>query len=87
MCLLFTHRDRAASPELFRANRTIQMIEDDFGASDSPVHKSKSGYRAASIAGKHSEDRILKRATQEVKTTSLEENEFYRTVRLCAHVF
>lgn len=68
------------SPEMFRANRTIQMVEGEFGGSDSPVHKSKSGFRASSIAGKHSEDRILKRATQEVHATSLEEKEFFRTV-------
>ena len=78
--LQITNRDRAASPEMFRASRTIQMVEEEFGGSDSPVHKSKSGYRASSIAGKHSEDRILKRATKEVHATSLEEKEFFRTV-------
>ncbi len=75
-----TNRDRAVSPEMFRASRTIQMVEEEFGGSDSPVHKSKAGYRASSIAGKHSEDRILKRATQEVHATALEEKDFFRTV-------
>jgi hypothetical protein len=80
LCLFFLFfRDRASSPDQFRSNRTSQLIEEDFGISGSPAHKIKT-YRASSIAGKYSEDRIIKRAVQEVKTATMEESDYYRAV-------
>jgi hypothetical protein len=64
---------RPASPELFRASRTAQLIEEEFGDGGSPGKKNATSvHRAASIAGKHSEERILKRATMDARADSAE---------------
>lgn len=58
---------RASSPELWRANRTVEMIESEFGMG--AVHH-KGEQKPSAVAGKHIEERIRKRAEYEALAES-----------------
>ena len=64
-----------------RANRTVQMIEDDFGGSPSPMSKTIGFPSASSAGGKHAEERILKRAVSDARKEVSDLRDANRSVR------
>ena len=62
---------RSPSPELWRANRTAQLIENEFGGSPSALSRTVE-FRGSVEVGKHTEERILMRAAKDARKDALD---------------